>query len=198
MTTAEALRGQRVPTTDRVVGAWAAAHPVTRRAVIAACITALVVGTAAPLPDAARVAAVATGMLLAIAALVDLHEHKLPNRLLATALAVTVIGLAGSGHASLLGRALLGLILAGGPMLLVRLARGAGMAVGMGDVKMAGVVGASVAPVVITAAPLAIAVAALVASAYGAMARRSRLALGPALWFGWAVALIAASSGWLS
>ena len=197
MTTGEVLLGQQEPTTDRVIGAWAAAHPVTKRAVIAACVTAGAVGAAAPLPDAARVSAAATGMVLAVAALVDVHEHKLPNRLLLAALAVTGVGLAGSGQAPLLSRAMLGLVLAGGLMLLVRLTRGVGMGVGMGDVKMAGVIGAGVAPVAVVAAPLAIAVAALVASAYGLMARRDRLALGPALWLGWAAALGASSLRWL-
>lgn len=194
MTTLVALHEQHQPTTDRVAAAWAAAHPVTKRAVLAACATAVAAGTAAPLPASLRVAVAATGVLLAVAALVDVHEHKLPNRLLAMALAATAVGLAASGKLPLLNRAALGLVLAGGLMLFVRLTRG----VGMGDVKMAAVVGATTAPTAVVAAPLAIAVAALVASGYGVMAHRSRLALGPALWLGWAVALGAAGVGWLS
>ena len=77
-------------------------------------------------------------------------------------------------------------------MLFVRLARG----VGMGDVKMAGVVGASVGPIALFAAPVAVAVAALVAGTYGLVAGRRRLPLGPALWLGWAVSLAAAATGW--
>ena len=91
--------------------------------------------------------------------------------------------------------ALLGMAVAAGLMLLVRLARG----VGMGDVKMASVVGASVGAVTngLLAAPIAIAVAALAAATYGLMARRQRLAMGPSLWLGWASAFAFVSIGWL-
>jgi hypothetical protein len=62
---------------------------------------------------------------------------------------------------------------------------------------MAAVVGTSAGAVSPVAAPIAIAVAALAGSAYGLLARRRRIAMGPALWLGWAVALGAATAGWL-
>ena len=87
-----------------------------------------------------------------------------------------------------------GMVIAGALMLSVRLARG----VGMGDVKMAAVVGASVgaSTTTVLAAPIAIAIAAFIAATYGFRANRRRLPLGPSLWLGWAAALVA--SGWLS
>jgi hypothetical protein len=68
----------------------------------------------------------------------------------------------------------------------------------MGDVKMAGVVGASTASFHLLAAPAAIAVAAFAASAYAVAARRQRLVLGPALWLGWASALLTVTLRWWS
>ena len=134
------------------------------------------------------------GTLLAVAAMVDVREHKLPNRLLlAGVLTVALVVLAASNVAIAVS-AMLGMLIAGGLMMLVRLTRG----VGMGDVKMAAVVGASVGAVELMAAPIAIAVAALAAATYGVITRRQRLPLGPALWLGWAVALGACAAGWLS
>jgi leader peptidase (prepilin peptidase)/N-methyltransferase len=186
--------GARVVTTaERVERAWAGAHPVSRRAVVAACVTAPALGTAAPGGLAVGLGVAATGQLLALAALVDVHEHKLPNRLLTTALLATAVAVAAASDPSVALAGLVGLFAAGVPMLLVRLSRG----IGMGDVKMAAVVGASTGTVSLVAAPTAIAVAALAGSAYGLLARRRRIAMGPALWVGWAVALGAATAGWL-
>lgn len=162
---------------------------------VAACVTSVALGSSVPLAVPAGVGLAACGALLATAALVDLHEHRLPNRLLAAALAVALLGVAATGSAAIVGRTVVGLLLGGGLLLLVRLARGG---VGMGDVKMAGVVGSAAAPVAVLAAPVAIAIAALAAAGYGLLAGRSRLPLGPALWFGWATSLAAGAAGWLS
>ena len=94
----------------------------------------------------------------------------------------------------LVARSIAGALVAGGALLIVHLGRG----VGLGDVKMAAVVGAAAGMVAFAAAPIAIVVAAVSASAYGALARRPSLALGPALWFGWAIAVASASAGWWS
>jgi leader peptidase (prepilin peptidase)/N-methyltransferase len=187
------LRAEPVVTADRVVAAWADAHPVVRRAVIAACVTAAALSTAVAAPATVRWSIAVVGVLLAVAAMVDVHEHKLPNRLLAAAWLVTIGGALATANASIVVRMLAGTVLAGGLMLLVRLARG----VGMGDVKMASVIGGTTGGVALIAAPVAVAVAAFVAAAYGVMARRKRLPLGPALWLGWAVALAACATGWL-
>lgn len=134
------------------------------------------------------------GAMLALAALVDVREYKLPNGLLVAALVAVFAGVLSTMNAALLTCAASGTVLAGGVMLLVRMTRG----VGMGDVKMAAVIGASTGATTVVAAPLAIAVAALVAVAYGLLARRQRVPLGPALWVGWALSLAAVAAGWLS
>lgn len=194
MTPIDTLRVAHVGTTDRVVAAWSDAHPVTRRAVVAACVTSAALGTVVTAPTPVRWSIAVAGLILVLAAMVDVHEHKLPNRMLLGALAFVTVGVLATSNAALVVSGALGLVLGGGLMLLVRLTRG----VGMGDVKMAGVVGASVGAVELVAAPIAIAVAALAAATYGVITRRQRLPLGPALWLGWAVALGACSAGWLS
>jgi prepilin signal peptidase PulO-like enzyme (type II secretory pathway) len=194
MATIERVRAQPAVTADRVSEAWASAHTVTRRCVLAACLTSGGLAVLLPGPLVTRVALLLTGVLLAIAALVDVHEHKLPNRLLASALAVTVAGSLATFEAATIVRTGAGLLIGGGLLLLVRLVRG----VGMGDVKMAGVVGASTASFHLLAAPAAIAVAAFAASAYAVAARRQRLVLGPALWLGWASALLTVTLRWWS
>ncbi len=194
MTAIETVRGTPVPTADRVVAAWVAAHPFARRAVLAACVTSAAISSVIPAPTTVGWSISAVGVILAIAAMVDVHEHKLPNRLLLGALAVAVAGALAASSASTVMAAAIGMLLGGGLMLLVHLTRG----VGMGDVKMAGVVGGSVGAVEVNAVPVAIAVAAFVAATYGLAARRRRLPIGPALWFGWAVALTVCAAGWLS
>lgn len=194
MRTIETLRVRPVSTADRVTVAWVEAHPVVRRAVIAATVTAGALGTALPVPYTVRWSVAVVGAVLALAALVDVREHKLPNRLVGAALAVVLAGVLSTTTAAPLISALSGMVLAGGLMLLVRMIRG----VGMGDVKMAAVIGASTGATAVVAAPLAIAIAALVAVVYGLLARRQRLPLGPALWAGWAISLAAVAAGWLS
>lgn len=194
MRTIEILRVRPVLTADRVTVAWGEAHPVVRRAVIAATVTAGALGTALPVSYTVRWSVAVVGAVLALAALVDVREHKLPNRLVGAALAVVFAGVLSTTTAAPLISALSGMVLAGGLMLLVRMTRG----VGMGDVKMAAVIGASTGAAALVAAPLAIAIAALVAVMYGLLAHRRRLPLGPALWAGWAISLAAVAAGWLS
>ncbi len=194
MRTIEALRVTPARTTDRVIAAWVAAHAVLRRAVVAASVTSAALSTAVPAPTPVRWSIAAAGVILAVAALVDVREHKLPNRLLLGALAAVVAGVLTALSVAVVASATIGMLLGGGLMLLVRLTRG----VGMGDVKMAGVIGASVGAVEINAVPLAMAVAALAAAVYGLMTHRQRVPIGPALWLGWAVTLAACVAGWLS
>lgn len=194
MTSIETLRVCPVSTTGRVVLAWVEAHPVVRRAAVAATVTSGALARSLPMPYAVRWSVALVGGVLALAALVDVREYKLPNRLLGSALVVVFVGVLSTTTAALLISAVSGMVFAGGLMLVVRLTRG----IGMGDVKMAAVVGASTGATAVVAAPLAITVAALVAVAYGRLARRERLPLGPALWAGWAISLAAFTAGWLS
>ena len=176
-------------TTDRLVEAWRAAPPITQRAAIVAASASVIVAAGTSAMTSIRMGLIVTGLAFGAAAFVDLHERKLPNRLLGFALLAALVGVCATAHAGYAVDALIGMVVAGGSMLLVRLCRG----VGMGDVKMAGVIGASVGPLTPIAAPFALAVAATIAGTYGAIARRSSLALGPALWFGWLLAVVVAS-----
>ena len=154
-------------------------------------LTSVVFGAMTPVTPAARGAVMATGVVIAVASLVDVYERRLPNRLVLLALCCTVIPLLFGAPGDLL-RVASGLVVGGGLLLAVRLRRG----VGMGDVKLGGVIGGNAALVALPAAPVAVAVAAATAAGAGLVLRRSSLPLGPALWFGWAVAIATAGAGW--
>lgn len=129
-----------------LVGATATT-PVTRRAVrlVAAVTTAVVwgvivwrIGVAPPLPALLAFAAAAT-----VLAIVDLVEGRLPNRVVGPALVVVAALLAVASAWSGDWRGLLGAAVGGAAMfaayLIVALASPAAM--GMGDVKFAGLIG---------------------------------------------------------
>lgn len=180
----------RAPTrsaSDRVVAAWHHSRPLERHSLIAACVTSVALVVSLPVAAIVAVTTATVGALLATAALVDAHERRLPNRLLALAFAVSLGGAVLSFDVAVVLDALVGLIVSGGLMLSVRLARG----VGMGDVKMAAVVGASVGASTgsLFAPATAIAIAAIAGAAYGLITNRRRVPLGPSLWFGWAATL---------
>ena len=128
-------------TAARMESAWQKASLVVRRATLAAVVTSLAVAASWPVDGWTRAGVSLTGAALALSALVDVHEYRLPNGLLALAALATVLGPAGRLDPAMGGRVLLGACIAGLPMLLIRMRRG----VGMGDVKMAAVVGASAA-----------------------------------------------------
>lgn len=180
MNAAAHLQAEALPTLHRVAQAWQHTGVPTRVAwcVAAAGSVAIATRAWAPPPLIALV-----GVLLATAALVDVVEHRLPNLLLSGAAATAVVAAATTGE---LVVAALGAVIAGGLLLAVRLVRG----LGMGDVKMAAVLGAALGPRALMAAPLAIAVASFVAVGLGLALGRARLALGPSLWLGWAAASV--------
>ena len=178
-----------VSTTERVMVAWVHATPVARRATALAVGTSPILGAMSPTSVPMSVGTSIAGALLALAAVVDLHERRLPNRVLAIACAAVVVP---GMLAPALGRGVaLGAVLAGGLMLVARLRGG----VGMGDVKAAGVVGAATGALAAPLALVALAVAATSAAVVGLVRRRAVLPLGPALWLGWAVATAWASMG---
>jgi leader peptidase (prepilin peptidase)/N-methyltransferase len=118
---------------------------------------------------------------------VDLHEHRLPNRMVTPGLALGVIacGLQLSPVPPLAALAFGGLLLVAG------LAGG----VGMGDVKLAALIGlASPTLAVAVAAPLAAFLIGGVAALVVLLRRgpRARLAFGPALLAGYWVAVLVA------
>jgi N-acetylglutamate synthase/N-acetylornithine aminotransferase len=185
-----------MPTTGRVSVrvwcAWREAHPLSRRAFAAAVVTSLALAVLVSSPVVVRVSTAVVGFSLAIAALVDLHEQRLPNFVLGVAAASAVSSAVLTGRLDVVVGCLLGGLVAGGSMAIVRISRG----VGMGDVKMAGAIGFGVGSLSLVAAPLAIACAATVAAVHGALTGRSRLALGPSLWLGWASAVAVVAGGW--
>lgn len=178
-------------TSVRVTRAWAAGTPITRRAAAAACATSLLLATGVPGPLVAGVALALAGCLMAAAALVDVHELRLPNPMVGGALGLSWAAAAAMSPVAF-GRSIAGMTVAGGLMLAVRLSRG----VGMGDVKLAAAVGAGAGALALPLAPLAVAVAALAAGGFGLATGRRRLPMGPSLWLGWAVALLVAGMGW--
>lgn len=180
---------------DRVLAAWRAGPAASHRtlpalAAFAAAATALSVAAARTAP----VTAAALGVVLTLcgaAALVDLHEQRLPNQLLGGALAsvgCAALLAALAGRPGNLGNVTIGLVLGGLPLLAVRIRRG----LGMGDIKLGAVLGAAgglVHPLVAVATTF---VAALGAGVGGALLHRRRLALGPWWWAGWVIATVAA------
>jgi prepilin peptidase CpaA len=180
-----------IATAERLRIAWEHASSVVRRASVLAAMSSVMVGAVAPLPSAVQVSTAAVGVSLVLAAFVDVYERRLPNRLLAAG-AVALLAAAPFAGANGAVSMALGATLGGGLLLAVRLLRG----IGMGDVKAGVLVGASVGVLSPAAAAFAIAVAAATAGAVGILARRHTLPLGPALWLGWAVALLATSMGW--
>jgi prepilin signal peptidase PulO-like enzyme (type II secretory pathway) len=179
-------------TASRLDDAWHSTDDVVRRAGVAAGATSCLVAMLTPVDGVVRLSCALVGVVLAAAALVDVHERRLPNRLLALGAVIALAGPVLTGDPRMLVRGLVGGMIAGISMLIVRLARG----VGMGDVKAAAVLGVSVGTVNLVAAPLAIATAAFAAATYGLLAHRQRIPLGPSLWFGWAAALLVTSLGW--
>lgn len=183
MTLAEHVHVGPVATLDRVGQAWSSTGLGARIGTAAGVAASVVV-------SGGRVLVALTGVLMVAAALVDVREHRLPNALVGAA---TATGAAGALQVHRLAPALCGATIACGLLLWVRLARG----LGLGDVKMGAAVGLSTAGRTLVAAPLSIAIAALLAAATGLALRRDRLPLGPALWCGWALAL-ALPKGWWS
>ena len=181
-----------VPTGARVRRAWETVSEELRRSTAAAVATAVLLASAVPLAPVMQAALAVSGGVLALAALVDVCEHRLPNRLIGAAAVAPLVGAVVGLEFRVLLQSFGGALVAGGAMLVVRLARG----VGMGDVKMAAAVGAGVGMLSIDRAAVAIAVAALVAAGWGAARRRNSLPLGPSLWFGWATTIALAAFGW--
>jgi leader peptidase (prepilin peptidase)/N-methyltransferase len=132
-------------------------------------------------------------LVLVPAALIDLEHRIIPNRLTAAgALLALAIGLAldpaGEPERLLAGAG------AGGFLLLAALAYPAGM--GMGDVKLAGVMGlflgAAVAPALLIALLAGVAAGALIIARKGAKAgRKTAVPFGPFLAFGGILAMLA-------
>ncbi len=193
MTNASAFRGD-VSTGRRVTTAWSAVDALARwwMVLVGALVAGAVIDTVEHHPAVgfemrSAVAVLAVAALTGAAAMVDLHEHRIPNRLLGWSSFIVGVALIGSDIGAVLAVAA-GLLGAAVPMIVVRLHRG----IGMGDVKLAGVLGAAGGLVHPSLGVALVFVAALASGLYGALRGIRRLALGPWLWTAWSAVTTAA------
>lgn len=119
----------------------------------------------------------AVGLLLGLAAHVDLVEHRIPNHLLSWSAIVVLVITSLSGR-QVLDDVALGASLAFIPIAVVLLVRG----IGMGDLKMAGVLGAAGGLIHPLVGLATVFLMALTTGIVGLTTRSKRLALGPWLW----------------
>jgi len=171
------------------------AQPISPRYPLVEALTAILcVGAVLTQSEPVQMALAILLILLVVpAALIDLEHRIIPNRLTAVgAVAAVAIGLAldpaGEPERLIAGAA------AGGFLLLAALAYPAGM--GMGDVKLAGVMGlclgASVAPAILIALISGVLAGAVIIARRGAQeGRRTAIPFGPFLAFGALVAVFA-------
>lgn len=177
------------PTWRRVDRAWAGLARRRRQLALGGAAAAVGCGVAAisVAPPASAVALAVVGLLAGAAAVVDVHERRLPNRLLGTALLVVVAAAALDGTWTLVD-VLVSLCMAALPLWVVRYGKG----LALGDVKFAAVLGAATGLVHPFAGVLVVWVAALAGGLFAVRTGRRRLAFGPWLWAGYLVAGIAA------
>ncbi len=171
------------------------AAPISARYPLVEALTAaLCVGVVLVHPSASGIALSVTLILLVVpAALIDLEHRIIPNQLtLLGAVLALVLGLAldpsGEPDRLIAGAA------AGGFLLLAALAYPGGM--GMGDVKLAGVMGlflgGAVAPAILVALVAGVLVGVAIIARKGAAGRKTAVPFGPFLALG---ALVAALAG---
>lgn len=177
------------PTTGRLVDAWRAAKPIRRRQALLAALVSIGVAAFATtaVPTATAIVIGIVGLLAGAIAIVDLHEHNIPNRLLAVSLAAVVTGavlgtIFTSGHVA--GEVFVGLVVAAFPLFAIRYGNG----LAMGDVKMAGVLGAAGGLIHPVVGLITVFFAALSSGVFALVHHRNRLALGPWLWAGFGTA----------
>lgn len=169
-------------TIRRVTRAWSALDAGRRRVALGGAALALVAGagsvTVAPITTAIAIAVV--GLLGGAAAVVDVHERRLPNRL--TGLALLIVAAAALLDDPWTGvDALISMSMAAVPLWVVRYGRG----LAFGDVKFAAVLGAATGLVHPYAGVVVVWVAALSSGLFALRTGRRRLAFGPWLWAGY-------------
>ena len=180
-------------TAARFERAWTQVSPLVRISTAAAVVLSAAVA-ATPFASGVDGWWSLCGVVLALAAVIDVHERRLPNGLLTVALLASLVPTCLRADDAMALRAVCGGLLAGCLLMVARTGHG----VGMGDVKMAAVIGVSLGCFGMAAPLLAIAVAATVGALYGFVRGRAQVAFGPALWFGWMSVLIGLSTGWWS
>jgi prepilin signal peptidase PulO-like enzyme (type II secretory pathway) len=177
------------PTWHRVVRAWRALDPQRRLLVVVAAAVAIGAAVVAALsaPAASAIAIGVVGLLAGAAAVVDLHEQRLPNRLLSLCLVVVIVAAAAEGGRTLVDVAI-SLLMAALPLWIVRFGKG----LAFGDVKFAAVLGAATGLLHPFAGLVVVWSAALAAGVFALRTGRHRLAFGPWLWAGYLTASLAA------
>lgn len=175
-------------TVSRLVLAWDALPAQRRSLTLGGVAAGLAIAVAATsvVPTGSAIALGIVSVLAAAAALVDLHEHRIPNRILLVSITLVAVA-AVAGGAYTTGDVVIGLLIGALPLLVVRYGRG----LAMGDVKFAGVLGAAGGLLHPFIGLAAVWFAALSSGLYGISRRRSRLAMGPWLWAGFVVACAA-------
>ena len=169
--------------------AWRAAKPVRRRQAALAALASIGIAAFATVavPTASAIVIGIVGLLAGASAIVDLHEHRIPNRLLSLSLIAVVVGaVVGAMFISgqIIGQVFVGLIVAAFPLFAIRYGHGLAIA----DVKMAGVLGAAGGLIHPIVGLITVFVAALSSGVFALIHNRNRLALGPWLWAGFGVA----------
>jgi leader peptidase (prepilin peptidase) / N-methyltransferase len=179
----------RRPTTIGLIAAWRAAKPIRRRQATVAGLATIAIAALATtaVPTAIAIVIGVVGLLAGAIAIIDLHEHRIPNELLTFSLAAVVAG-ATIGvfvtNRQIVGEVVVGLIVAAFPLFAIRYGHG----LAMGDVKMAAVLGAAGGLIHPVVGLITVFVAALSSGVFALIKGRNRLALGPWLWAGFGTA----------
>lgn len=145
---------------------------------LALAITVLVVHelTAVALTSAAVILALPP---LVTAAIVDINERRLPNRLLALAAVPLLVALSAEASSALTTQAAIGIALTAGPLLTAHLI--SPHSIGFGDVKAAAVIGGLLGLLDASLGLVALCIALATTAAVGLALRRRSLPLGPGL-----------------
>ena len=175
-------------TAARFGQAWQALAPRRRGLVLGGVAGAVGIALAAArqVPMASAIAIGFVGVLAAAAAVVDVHEHRIPNRLLWVATVVVAVAAALAGWRTV-GDVMVGLVIGSVPLFVVRYDKG----LGLGDVKFAAVLGAAGGLVHPGVGLVAVWAAALASGLFALRTDRMRLALAPWLWAGFVAACAA-------
>ncbi|MGE0141497.1 MAG: prepilin peptidase [Ilumatobacteraceae bacterium] len=176
-------------TTSRLIAAWRGIKPVRRLQALAALLASLGIAALATIavPTASAIVIGIVGLLAGAVAVVDLHEHHIPNRLLMLGVVAVTIGATIGSIVSderIAGEVLIGLLVAAFPLFAIRYGHG----LAMGDIKMAAVLGAAGGLIHPFVGLGTVFVAALSSGVFALVHNRTRLALGPWLWAGFGAA----------
>lgn len=170
-----------IDTIVRVDQAWTAL-PTQRRALVtggASAGLAMALAATSVVPVLTAVVLAAVSIAAGAAAVVDVHEHRIPNRLLSLSIVLVAIA-ALVERGDTVGDVVVSGLVASVPLWIVRYGKG----LGIGDIKFAAVLGAAGGLVHPFTGLVVVWLAALSSGVFAAVQRRRRLALGPWLWAG--------------